>query len=359
VNSRRILIVGATGLVGAAARRHFAGLEGWDVATVSRRAPADLNGATHLAVDLTDDEACRRAFAEAPPITHILYAALHEEEDLQESWRSSAQQETNLRMLRNVVDGVTARSALQHVTILQGGKAYGSHLGRVPVPAKERWPRMDHEIFYWQQEDFLRERAQRDGWRFNILRPQLILGDTLGSPMNIVAALGVYAAIRREAGEPLEFTGGGDYVTACADSRLIAEAAAFCARNPDVAGETFNVVNGDAIVWRDMWPSIARHFKMPLGGDNPTRLAEAMPSRSAEWDSLVVKHNLQRTDMAAIVGSSWQTADLTLGYGKDRPFDRLLSPIKLRQAGFPQCMDTEDSVLYWLTRLQEKRILPI
>lgn len=354
----RILIVGATGLVGAAARHHFAELPGWEVVTISRRSLPTQDNVTHLAVDLTDDEACRRVFADAPPISHVLYAALHEEDDLEAGWRSQGQQETNLRMLKNVINGVERQSELQHVTILQGGKAYGSHLGRIPVPAKERWPRLEHQIFYWQQEDFLRERAAAGGWAMNVLRPQLILGNALSSPMNIVAAIGVYAAIKREAGESLEFPGGGIYVTACADSRLIAQAVEFCATHPSVAGETFNVVNGDAIIWKDMWPSIANHFGMPLGEHEPTRLAEAMPKRSAEWDNIVAKHQLKQTDMDAIVGSSWQTADLTFGYGKERPFDRLMSPIKLRQAGFAGCLDTEDAVLYWLTRLQEDRILP-
>ena len=62
--------------------------------------------------------------------------------------------------------------------------------------------------------------------------------------------------------------------------------------------------------------------------------------------------------MHEVVGSSWQTADLTFGFGKERPFDRLMSPIKLRQAGFSGCMDTEDAVLHWLSRLQDEKLIP-
>lgn len=358
MENRRILIVGATGLVGAAATEHFAPLAGWDVVTLSRRAPSGDSDITHIAVDLTDAAACREAFQQAPPITHVLYAALHEEDDLEAGWRSRAQQEVNLTMLRNVLDGAEAGGRLQHLTILQGGKAYGSHLGRIPVPAKERWPRMSHEIFYWQQEDLLRERAAAGGWAINILRPQLILGRAVSSPMNIIAAIGVYASLLREAGEPLTFPGGGIYVTACSDSRLIAQAVEFCATHDSVAGETFNIVNGDAIVWRDMWPAIAAHFDMPAGDPTPTRLAEQMPPRAREWDVIVAKHDLRSIAMTEIVGASWQTADLTFGYGKERPFDRLLSSIKIRRAGFTGCMDTEDTVMHWLDQMQKERILP-
>ena len=354
---KRILIVGATGLVGSAATHHFSSRPGWEVTALSRRPPAD-RGVQHLAVDLKDSDASREAFKQAKPFTHVLYAALHEEDNLEASWRSRGQQEVNLTMLRNVLDGVEAGGRLQHFTILQGGKAYGSHLGRVPVPAKERWPRMSHDIFYWQQEDLLRERSAVGGWAINILRPQLILGRAKASPMNIIAAIGVYATILREGGEPFTFPGGGIYVTACTDSRLIAQAVEFCATNPLVAGETFNIVNGDAIVWRDMWPGLAQFFNMPLGDHKPIRLAEEMPRRAAEWDRVVAKHGLRPTTMESIVGASWQTADLTFAYGKERQFDRLMSPIKIRQAGFHACMDTEDSVKYWLAQMQEEGLLP-
>ena len=355
MDHRRILIVGATGLVGAAATDHFASLDGWEVVTLSRR-QLSRDGVTHLAVDLTDAGACREAFRQAPPITHVLYAALYEEDDLKAGWHSNTQQAVNLTMLRNVLDGAEAAGRLQHLTILQGAKAYGSHLGRVPVPAKERWPRMPHEIFYWQQEDLLRERAAKAGWAISILRPQLILGRALSSPMNIIAAIGVYAALQREAGQPLVFPGGGNYVTACSDSRLIAQAAEFCATHDEAAGETFNIVNGDAIVWRDMWPAIAAHFHMPVGDHTPTSLAKHMPPRAPQWHTVVSGHNLLPKTMNEIVGSSWQTADIALG--TERPYEHLMSPIKIRQAGFTGCMDTEDSVLYWLDRMQHARLLP-
>ncbi len=312
----------------------------------------------HLAADLTDAETCRAAFGTAPAFTHVAYAALQENEDLEAGWRSTGQQETNLIMLRNLLDNVETQGALQHLTILQGGKAYGSHLGRIPVPAKERWPRMSHEIFYWQQEDLLRERAAAATWGFNVLRPQLILGRALSSPMNVIAAIGVYATLMRDLGRPLSFPGGGIYVTACADSRLIARAIEFCATTPSVAGETFNVVNGDVIVWADLWPAIAAHFDMPVGDPSPMRLAEEMPRLSSRWAEIVERHGLVDRSMADLVGSSWQTADLTFAYGKERQFDRVMSPIKLRQAGFADCFDTEDSVIYWLSQMQEAGLIP-
>jgi nucleoside-diphosphate-sugar epimerase len=313
-----------------------------------------------LAVDLLDAEQSKDKLGQLRDVTHLAYMALHEEDDLLRGWREDTQMEANLAMLRNLLDGLQgSRSTLIHVSILQGSKAYGSHLSPVPVPAKERWPRGDFRIFYWPQEDLLRQRQETEGWTFSILRPMMILGESVGSPMSIVAALGVYATVMRHLGEPLCFPGGGKYVTACTDSRLIAQAIEFAATTPSAAGETYNVVNGDVLVWHDFWSSLARHFAMPTGDPSPMRLAEEMPKLSSVWDEVVAKHGLQRHTMAELIGGAWQFADYNLAFGKESPPDRIvMSPIKLRQAGFAPCYDTEDSILYWLSRMQEAGILP-
>lgn len=358
---RTMLVVGATGLVGRAALAHFANAAGWNVVALSRRVPEALHGVRHLAVDLADRDGCAAALRGLRGITHVLYAALHEKPDLLAGWLQPDQIDTNLAMLRNLLDAIDAspsRDALAHLTLLQGTKAYGSHVRRVPVPAKERWPRGDWPIFYWPQEDLLRERAARGGWAFTVLRPQLILGDAIGSPMNFVLALGTYAAIRRELGQPLSYPGGGRFVTAASDSRLIARAVEWCATRPQAAGRTFNLTDGDAVCWHDLWPSIAARFDLPVGPPEPQRLAQTMPAHEPTWRRIVERHGLRPTTLAALVGASWQFADRNLAAGQDDPPDRLASPIALRQAGFDGCEDTEDAIAYWIDRLQRERWLP-
>ena len=162
---RRILIVGATGLVGTAATEHFAARPGWEVVTLSRRPPADWSG-PHLAVDLTDHDACAAAFrrgaADHPCALRRSARGGRPRGRLAQRAAAADQPGHAAQRARRCR---RARARCEHVTILQGGKAYGSHLGRVPVPAKERWPRMSHRIFYWQQEDLLRERAAAGGGR--------------------------------------------------------------------------------------------------------------------------------------------------------------------------------------------------
>jgi nucleoside-diphosphate-sugar epimerase len=293
-------------------------------------------------------------------LTHVLYAALYEKPDLVAGWLDREQIDVNLAMLRNLLDAVEpVATGMRHLTLLQGTKAYGSHVGQVPVPAKERWPRLPHDIFYWPQEDLLRERAARGDWRFTILRPQIILGHAVASPMNIVAAIGAYAAIMRARGLPLSFPGGGRYVCAASDSRLIASAVEFAGTHAVADNETYNVVNGDVLVWQDVWPAIAAHFGMEVGEPQPLQLAREMPRHADIWAALVDRHGLQPLPLDRLLGSSWQFADRNLGYGLDHPNDRVVSPIKLRQAGFAGCTDTEDAILHWLSRMQRAKVLPV
>jgi nucleoside-diphosphate-sugar epimerase len=354
-----ILIAGATGLVGAAAVEHFAALPDWDVVAVSRRPPPPLQRVRHVPLDLTDAAACRAALTKLPQVTHVLFAALYEKPDLIAGWRDPEQMAVNLAMLRNLLDGLEpAARGLSHITVLQGTKAYGSHIEPMPVPAKERWPRHAHENFYWLQEDLLRQRQPKSTWSFSILRPQLVLGYAVSSPMNIIAAIGAYAAVMRELGRPLCFPGGGRYVNGGSDSRLIARAAEFAGTHAVAANQTYNVVDGDALVWQDIWPSIARHFGMAHGDPAPMNLTREMPAFEPVWRGAVERHGLRDLSLAALVGSSWQFTDRAFAYGIAAPSDSVMSPIKLRQAGFADCLDTEDAVIYWLSKMQHMRLLP-
>jgi len=356
---RTILIAGATGLVGGAAVEHFGRLPGWRVIALSRRRPPLPAGGRHLPLDLTDARACASVLRSLDGVTHILFAALYEKPDLVAGWRDPEQMAVNEAMLRNLLDAIEPAPELRHVTLLQGTKAYGSHVEPARVPAKERWPRHQHENFYWLQEDLLRQRQRDRRWQFTILRPQAVLGHAAGSPMNLVAAIGAYAAILREEGRPLTFPGGGPAVNGATDSLLLARAAAFAATAPAAAGETYNVVNGDVLVWRDLWPSIAAHFGMPAGEPAPLRLAEAMPPREGVWARIVARHGLAPSTLDGLVGNSWQFADRSFGFGIAQPPNSVLSPIKIRQAGFHDCQDTEDSLLHWIRRMQADKLLPV
>jgi len=354
-----ILIAGASGVVGMAATEYFASLPDWQVMALSRRPVPLPEGVVHVALDLCDREACASAANNLTGVTHVLFAALYELPELVAGWRDPKQMAVNDAMLRNLLDALEPQAkGLRHITIMQGTKAYGGHVEPAPVPAKERWPRHWHENFYWLQEDLLRTRQPHAAWTFSILRPQLVFGYAVSSPMNIVAAIGAYAAVLREMGQPLNFPGGGKCVNAASDSRLIAQAAHFVATHEIAANETYNVVNGDMLVWQDIWEPIARCFGMQAGPSVPMELTRVMPTHEAVWKKVVAKHQLRDLTLAQLVGSSWQFTDRALAYGVANPANSVLSPIHLHAHGFHGCMDTEDALMYWFERMQKNRLLP-
>jgi len=358
---RKILVAGASGLVGFAAVKHFAQLPDWEVVGVSRRIPPGLEEATLLSVDLSDKVRCAEVFAQMSDVTHVVYAALYEKPGLVQGWRERDQMETNLAMLQNLFEPLAAVAKdLQHVTLLQGTKAYGAHIAPFPVPARERWPRHPHENFYWLQEDYLRKKQQGKPWHWTILRPQIIFGESLGSNMNVIPAIGVYAALRREAGLSLSFPGGAPWLTEAVDADLLARACEWAATTSACENEAFNITNGDIFVWQNVWPTIADALGMDVGSPEPQSLAQEMPKREAEWAAVVRKYNLRApTSLHEFVGQSFIMADLVFAYGTPQlPPAMLVSTIKARQAGFQDCMDTEDMFRKWLRRFQELKLLP-
>ena len=283
MSAGKVMVAGASGVIGSAAVRHFS-RQGWDVLAVSRRAPYDLAGATHVSVDLTDATACRYAFGELRGVTHLVYAALLELPGLVTGWTDRGQMDTNLHMLGNVIDPLLAASpGLEHVSLLQGTKAYGVHVAPVPIPCREDAPRHPHANFYFLQEDALRDRQRGGDWGLTILRPQVVFGDSLGSPMNLIPVIGVYGALLREQGLPLSFPGGAPQVSEAVDADLLARTLEWAALSPAARDQVFNVTNGDVFVWQSVWPAIADALGMVVGDDRPVRLADELPRRADEW----------------------------------------------------------------------------
>jgi nucleoside-diphosphate-sugar epimerase len=361
--SQTVLVAGAGGVVGAACADRFLD-DGWDVVAVSRR-PPELSGDRphrHLPLDLRDERAVRAALTGLPEVagvTHLVYAAVFEKPGLVAGWTERDQMDTNLAMLRNLLDPLAELAPLEHVTLLQGTKAYGVHLHPIPVPARERLPRDDHANFYWLQEDHLTAKAAEAGFRWTIMRPQVVVGPNTGVVMNLPPVLGAYAAIRRAEGLPFGFPGGAPYPCQAVDARLVANAIRWAGEAPAAAGEHFNLTNGEVFAWRDLWPALAAALGVEPGPDEPVRLAEYLPARAAVWDAVVAEHGLRRIGIGELLGESHHYADFCLASGATRPPPpALVSTVKIKQAGFGEVRDTEESFVHWLRVLQQRRVLP-
>ena len=193
------LVAGAAGIIGHALL-HELNHNGWKVRGLSRRRLPDHPS---IPADLTDADATAAALRDAADTTHVFYAALAPDPDL------ATEAARNAAMLGNLLDGLeTAGAPLQRVVIYQGFKIYGIHLGaKVPTPARESDPPHMPPNLYMAQEAALRERAARSRWDYVALRPDVVVGDIWGNPMNIALVIGAFAEISRALGVPLRFPG--------------------------------------------------------------------------------------------------------------------------------------------------------
>jgi nucleoside-diphosphate-sugar epimerase len=355
----KVLVTGASGLLGVAAIEKFLSA-GWEVVGVSRRKPELPSGrdVEFLSVDLRNEEMAVAAFEPLTDITHIAYTALHEKPELVAGWSSKEQIETNNAMLRNVVEPIVRTAPnFQHISILQGTKIYGVHLHPIPIPARERDARKDHQNFFFDHEAYVLEMGAQHGFNYTALRPQLVTGPTPGT-LNVVPAIGVYAAIRREKGEPFGFPGGPSFVWEAADADLVADVMVWAAQSPQAANEAFNITNGDVFEWRNVWPALAETLGVETGPEMPTSVAAYLEENADVWDQIVAKYDLRSRNLRELVGQGDQHADFAFAYGAREGPRAFVSTIKLRQAGFTKTIDTEDSFRNALQSLIDHKLLP-
>jgi nucleoside-diphosphate-sugar epimerase len=356
---QKVLITGASGLLGVAAIERFLDA-GWDVVGVSRRKPELPSGRNidFLSVDLRDQEKTRVAFEPLTDVTHIAYTALHEKPELVAGWSSKDQIDTNNAMLRNVVEPIV-RSAtnFQHISVLQGTKVYGVHLHPIPIPARERDARKDHPNFFFDQEAYVGEMGAKHGFSYTALRPQLVTGPTPGA-LNVLPAIGAYAAIRREKGEPFGFPGGPSFVWEAADADLVGDVAVWAAQSPQAANEAYNITNGDVFEWRNVWPGIAETLGVEAGPDTPMSVTAYLAESADVWDKIVARYGLRSRSLRDLVGQGDQHADFAFAYGAPAGPRAFVSTVKLRQAGFAKVVDTEVSFRKALQSLIDNKLLP-
>ena len=363
---RTVLVAGASGLIGHAALEQFSAAGGFDMVGVSRSLPSDLAGVRLLALDLTNAAACRRVLGELKGVTHLVYAALQEGPGLLPGWYEEELMQRNASMLRNVLDSLDL-GTMQHVSLLQGTKAYGVHhpsvdRERVPLPLRERAPRVEHPNFYWLQEDELRARQTGATWSLTIFRPTVVYGATAPVNMNPLPAIAVYAALQRAGGEPLHFPGTETRRTLheAVDADIVGRGLLWAATSPDAADGTFNLTNGDVFCWDDVWPVIAATFGLEVGERRPMSFARDLPARDPEWSALAEEHNLDvpPTIEGFVGANSLVYADVVMAETGRSPF--VNSTIAARHAGFADCVDTADMFEALMRRLAaEGRIPPL
>lgn len=349
----KAIVTGVTGVIGRSLAQYLSSQENWTVIGLSRRKTdlADVPGRfQHIQIDLLNASECRDKLRGVQGITHIFHAAYVDRPTMAE------RVPPNMAILVNVVDTIEPFSeTLRHIHILQGTKYYGNHLGPFKTPAKETDPRHMPPNFYYDQEDFIRERQSGRSWTWSASRPHGVCGFAVGNPMNLTMVVAVYAAISKQLGLPLCFPGTpGNYnaIYQCTDAEHLSKAIVWMAVEPQCANEAFNITNGDFIRWGNLWPKLAAYFGMELGSQRHITLSDMMADKGPVWDRIVKKYGLKPYRYEEIV--SWEFGDFVF----TPEFDIMSDMTKARQYGFCEVVDTEKMFFRLFDQFRKNRIIP-
>jgi len=350
---RQILLVGPYGVLGTGVVDAVAENPKWRIITAARRPAPTYRAqaaAHHISVDLMDREGTTKAFSSLDKVTDLVFAAYLEKPTMAETV------EPNARMLKHTLAALAARNvSLQRIVLAGGAKSYGFSLGAFNAPAKETEPRLIAPIHYHQQEDIVAEWAAKNGASWTVLRPHLVMGPSLNSPMNLVTSLAAYAAMSRELGLPLRFPGnkeGWNTLQDTTDAELFGRATLWALTEDKARNEIFNLSNGDVYRWRQLWGELAAFYDLPIVEPLAMSTVSEMSEQAPLWDAMVARYGLHATPYEQI--ANWAFVDWMLNFREET----ILSTIKIRQAGFADCIDTHQSFRRQLTRLRDMRIVP-
>lgn len=343
-----VLIAGAGGVVGGAARAAFTAA-GWTVSTLGRRAASGAvsgaaSGGTHLQADLMRPESLAAHGAALSGVTHLFYAALRPDPD------PAREADENAAMLENLVAArLAAGPGLQRLIFIQGGKVYGAHLGVYRTPARETDSRHFPPNLYFRHEDFARAMAQSHGLAWTALRPDIVIGPSLGSAMNLGNLIGLYGSLCRETGTAMNFPGTeAAYRNALVNvtgAGVLGQAALWAAQSG--ADGAYNITNGDVFRWCHVWPRLAAWFGVDPGAPQPISLAQRLGAMAPLWRDMATRYNLAEPDAERLAPGAF--GDFIFNVERDAIFD----VTKARRAGFPAMIEASDDVL--LAHLEDMR----
>ncbi|GAA4014779.1 SDR family oxidoreductase [Allokutzneria multivorans] len=357
-NERKVaLVVGANGVIGRNLIEHLTTLPDWEVIGLSRRGGApesesesESERVRHVAVDLLDAEDTRAKLSGLSEVTHVFYAAYQD----RPSWAELVP--PNLAMLVNVVDAIEpAAPELRHVSLMQGYKVYGAHLGPFKTPAREDDAGHMPPEFNVDQQQFLERRQLGKQWTWSAIRPSVVAGFALGNPMNLAMVIAVYASVSKQLGLPLRFPGKpGAYhsLLEMTDAGLLAKATVWAATDPRCANQAYNINNGDLFRWSELWPKIAAFFDMEVAPPLPMSLSVVMADKEPLWEAMIAEHGLAPHSYSSV--SSWAFGDFVFSWD----YDMFADGSKARRAGFHEFVDTERMFCDIFTDLRARKVIP-
>jgi hypothetical protein len=159
----------------------------------------------------------------------------------------------------------------------------------------------------------------------------------------------------KELGLPLRFPGNWSAWSALhegTDAELLGQGALWAITSETARNQIFNINNGDNFRWRHMWRVLAEFYDMPAGEPQPMRLVGQMEAKESVWNKIVDRYSLIETPFQQI--ANWEFLDICLNFEEDV----VLNTVKIRQAGFGEYLNTDESLQRQLQRLRGMRLIP-
>lgn len=183
--------------------------------------------------------------------------------------------------------------------------------------------------------------------------------------MNLAQGIGLYLTVYRAvfgAGAEVPFPGyEHGYHSKHTDSfqDIISKFEIFAALNKDRCGggASFNVADGKAVSWAEVWPRLAEHFGLvgtePVPEDSSkVSMEDFVKQHKDAWTELAKKHSLRPE---VLEEQNWPFVHFML---VQFDFDRQYDLSKIREVGFTEEIDTAEGYKIAWERMRGAKILP-
>jgi hypothetical protein len=179
--------------------------------------------------------------------------------------------------------------------------------------------------------------------------------------MNMAQGLALYFSLYREArgeGAEVVFPYGEEAWTALhtdSSADLLGRFHVFASLQPErVAERAFNVVDGEAFAWRDLWPRLAAYFGLvgtgPGVGEQGS-VKKFVHGHQSEWEGWVARRGL---NSGALEGTGFEFVDDVMAIPIRRDYDSSLR----KEVGFTEERDPFDGYSIAFDEMRAARIIP-
>jgi nucleoside-diphosphate-sugar epimerase len=204
--------------------------------------------------------------------------------------------------------------------------------------------------------------AAGKSWTFCEIRPDVIVGAVpQNNAMNMGQALGLFLSLWKDVegeGSEVRFPGGEQAWTALhtdTSHDILARFHIYASLHPDkTAKRAFNVADGAATTWKEVWPEICAYFGLKGVAPESDKVFNAqawMEDHRSEWSNWVQKNGLRE---GALEGTTWKFMTDVIGIPFRRDYDLSAS----RSVGFTEERPHAEGYRLCFEEMRRARIIP-